>query len=117
MLDIVGAPTLVTVKVPAFDAPPPGVGVYTVTEALPAVEMSEASIAAVSRVEEAYVVARFEPFQRTTEPFTKLLPLTVSENAGPPAMAEFGLMLDSVGAGLLTVKVWVPEVPPPGNVL
>ncbi len=101
-------------KVWALEVPPPGAGLNTVTWAVPAVAMSAAVIAAVNWVEETKVVVRFDPFHRTTEPATKLLPLTVSVKAGPPAVAEEGLRLVVVGTGLLIVKVRAPEVPPPG---
>ena len=71
------------VKVRALDTAPPGF--RTVTEALPATAISAAGIAAVSWVALTKVVVRFAPFQRTTEPLTKLLPFTVSVKAGPPA--------------------------------
>jgi hypothetical protein len=96
--------------------PPPGVGVNTLTSALPAVAMSAADIAAVSCVEETNVVGRSVPFQRTTESVTKRLPLTVSVNIAPPALADAGLRLEIVGTpGLLIVKVRALEVPPPGE--
>ncbi len=62
-------------------------------------------------------MARFEPFHRTTDPLIKLVPVTVSVKADPPAVAEVGLILERVGTGLLAtciVKVKAPEVPPPG---
>ncbi len=59
--------------------------------------MSEAGIAAVNWVEETNVVVRSDPFQRTTEPVTKLLPLTVRVKAVPPALAVAGLRLVMVG--------------------
>ena len=102
------------VKVCALEVPPPGVELNTVTEAVPVAAMSAAVIAAVNWVEETNVVVRFDPFQRTLEPATKLLPLTVSVNAGPPAFAVAGLRLVVVGTGLLIVKVRELEVPPPG---
>ena len=80
--------------------PPPGVGLKTVTEAVPAAAISEARIAAVNCVADPYVVVRFDPFQRTTEPFTKFVPLTVNVNPAPPMVAELGLMLVVVGTGL-----------------
>jgi len=97
--------------------PPPGAGVNTVTVAVPAVTMSADVIAAVSCVDDTYVVVRLAPFHCTTEPLTKLLPLTVSVKAAPPAVAEEGLRLVVTGTGLvaaLIVKVWLLEVPPPG---
>ena len=60
-------------------------------------------------------MVRFEPFQRTTDPFTKLDPFTVRSKAGPPAEAEDGLRLVIVGMGLLIVKGETPERPPPGE--
>ena len=83
----VGVEAPVIVKVRAFDTAPPGF--CTVTEALPAAAIS-AVIAAVSWVALTKVVVRFAPFQRTTEPLTKLLPFTVSVKAGPPAAALVG---------------------------
>ena len=44
----------------AFDAPPPGAGLNTVTLAVPAAAMSAAVIAAVSCVLFIYVVVRFD---------------------------------------------------------
>jgi hypothetical protein len=63
------------------------------------------------------VVARADPFTCTTDPLTKLLPLTVSVNPAPPAVTLVGEMLDNVGAGLLTASVTADEVPPPGAAL
>ena len=88
------------VKVCALEVPPPGAGLKTVTCAVPAVAMSEAGIEAVTWVEDTYVVVRFEPFQRTTDPDTKFVPLTVNVKAGPPAVADEGLRLVVVGTGL-----------------
>jgi len=60
------------------------------------------------------VVARAAPFHCTTDDAAKLLPLTVSVKAGPPALALLGASELSVGAGLPSVKIWAAEVPPPG---
>ena len=100
-----------------MEVPPPGVGLKTVTLAVPVVAMSAARIEAVTCVEETYVVVRPEPFHLTTELEMKLVPLTVKVKAAPPAVADEGLRLVVVGTGLsgtLIVKVWVLEVPPPG---
>src|SRR6266850_1621815 len=94
--------------------PPPGVGVTTVTLAVPAAAMSAAVIAAVSWMGLTKVVVRVAPFQRTVEPLRKLAPFTVKVNASPPANALPGDRLLRVGAGLLTGKVCAAEVPPPG---
>ena len=107
----------IMVKLSTPEVPPPGVGLKAVTLAVPAVAMSAARIAAVSWVDEPYVVVRSEPFHLTTEPETKLVPFTVRVKALPPAVAEEGLMLVVVGTGLfgtLIVKVWALEAPPPG---
>jgi hypothetical protein len=98
----------------AVDVPPPGVGLNTVTERVWAVAMSAAVMAAVSCVAETYVVVRLEPFQRTTEVGTKLVPVTVRLKLGPPAVADVGFSPVVAGKGLLMVKVRAPEVPPPG---
>ena len=77
-----------------------------VTDAVPAVAMSVAGIAAVSCVAETSVVVRSAPFQRTIDPAMKLVPFTVRVNAGPPAVAEVGFKLVVVGTGLpVMVKV------------
>ena len=113
-LESVGTGGLLIVKVCALEVPPPGVGLNTVTCVVPAVAMSAAGIAAVSRVAETNVVARFAPFHWTTELELKPLPLTVSVNATPLALAVVGLRLVVAGTGLLIVRVWALEVPPPG---
>src|SRR5437868_15080625 len=97
--------TALMVKVAPLDGPPPGVGLKTVTLAVPAVAMSAAVIAAVSCVLLPKVVIRSDPFKRTFDPFTKFVPLTVSVKFAPPAVAEFGLRLVIVGTRLLTAKL------------
>jgi hypothetical protein len=52
----------VTVNVTAFDVPPPGAGVTTVTCGLPATARSAAVILAVSSDGPKYVVVRGDPF-------------------------------------------------------
>jgi hypothetical protein len=88
-----------------LEVPPPGVGLNTVTVAVPAVTISAAVIAAVNWVDDTYVVVRLAPFHCTTEPLTKLLPLTVSVKAAPPANADEGLKLVITGTGLVVVPV------------
>src|SRR2546426_39613 len=96
------------------ETPPPGPAVPTEPCAGPAVARSAAGIAAVSWVALTKVVVRAVPFQRTPEPFTKLLPLTVMVNAASPVVALVGDSDVSAGAGLVTENVWAAEVPPPG---
>src|SRR5207245_660233 len=87
------------VKVCELDVPPPGAGVNTVTVGVPATAMSAAGMAAVSWVAEANVVARAAPFHRTTDPVMKFVPVTVSVNPGPPAVAVAGLRPVVAGTG------------------
>src|SRR5882724_6795831 len=105
---------LVIVSVTAAEVPPPGAELATVIETLPDEATSLAGIAAVSCVLLTNVVLRLEPFTRTREPETKLLPLRVSVNAPLPALTLDGEILESEGDGLLTASVKAPEVPPPG---
>ena len=60
------------------------------------------------------VVVRLEPFTCTTEPGTKLLPVTVNVNPAPPAIALAGEILANDGGGLLTASGTVPVVEPSG---
>ena len=99
--------------------PPPGKGVKTVTGTVPADEIFAAGTFAVNCVGLIKVVASDTPFQLTTEPLIKLLPVIVKVNAALPATAVLGLMEVETGKGLLTitelmVKLSDPLVPPPG---
>ena len=101
-------------KVAELEVPPPGVALNTVTVLVPEVSMSLLEIEAVIWVEDTKVVVRFDPFHLTTEVGVKPLPLTVRVKAPLFLVREEGLKLDMAGSGLLTVKVWELEVPPPG---
>jgi len=68
----------------------PGDGFTTVMGTVPVAAISAALIEAVTRVLLTKLVVRGEPFHRTTAPFTKPVPLTVSVNADPPAAALLG---------------------------
>ncbi len=106
------------VKVIALEVPPPGALLRTVTLAVPPVAMSAALMLAVNWVLDTYVVARFDPFQRTVDaPLIKPVPFTVRVKAGPPAVADAGLKLVMVGRGLLIVNVIVFEMPPPWSAI
>jgi hypothetical protein len=112
-----GTTPLVAVKFAAFEVPPPGAGLVTVTAIVPVEAMLVAGIAAVNCVELTNVVARVEPPKLTIEPAMKFVPLTVSVKAAPPATALFGEIMVIVGreaAPLVTVKFTAFEVPPPG---
>jgi hypothetical protein len=88
-----------TVKMTPLETPPTEAGLSTVTAAVPEAAMSPARIDAVRVVPLTNAVVLFEPFQRTTEPLTKLLPRTVSVKAPPPVVAEFGLIADIAVGG------------------
>jgi hypothetical protein len=107
---------LLMVNVLPAEVPPPGVGVNTVTEAVPAVAMSAAVICAWSWVLLTNVVARLLPFQRTTDVIAKFDPFAVRVKAAPPATLLVGAMELRVGAGFVAVMVNVltTDVPPPG---
>ena len=106
----------VTVMVRAPEVPPPGVGLNTVTEAVPEAARSLAGILAVSWVALTKVVVRLPPFHRTVEVGTKPLPVTVRVKAGPPLTAPLGESDVRTGAGFeaVIVNATAPEVPPPG---
>jgi hypothetical protein len=92
-------PPLVAVKFTAFEVPPPGAGLVTVTAIVPAEAMLAAGMAAVNCVEVMNVVAGAEPPKLTIEPATKFVPLIVSVKAAPPATALFGEIVVIVGVG------------------
>src|SRR5437870_1932470 len=91
----------VTMNVSAFETPPPGEGLLTVTLAVPCVATSLAGIAAVSCVLLTNVVVRGAPFHCTLEPPTNPWPVTFSVNAPLPAAAELGLSEPTAGTGLV----------------
>src|SRR5437016_8156710 len=93
------------VNVCALEVPPPGVGLTTVTDAVPTVATSFAEIAARSSVPLKKVVDRSVPFHRTTDQAMKFVPVAVRVNPAPPAPMLVGEIELSVGAGLLIVNV------------
>ena len=109
----------VMVKGKAELVPPPGSGVKTVTDTDPAAIKFVAGTSAVNCVGLIKLVARSTPFHLTTEPLTKLLPVTVSVKAALPAIAVTGLIETITGTGLFTTTVLMVKVsdalePPPG---
>jgi hypothetical protein len=90
---------LVTVKLIAFEAPPPGAGLVTVTAGVPAETMLEARMAAVNCMELTNVAGAAAPPKFTIEDAMKFVPLIVSVKAAPPATALFGEMDVIVGVG------------------
>src|SRR2546425_187055 len=102
---------LLMVKVNAFDVPPPGEGLKTVTWKVPLTAMSLAEIVAVSWLLLTNVVVRSALFQRTTEPEMKPVPVTISVKAASPAAVLFGESETICGTGLV-VCVGAPLPPP-----
>jgi hypothetical protein len=87
------------------EVPPPGAALTAVTEAVPALEISEAGTEAVTEVALTKVVTSGTPFQLTTVPLTKFVPVSVSVNAPLATVVDVGLMDVSAGAGLSTANV------------
>jgi hypothetical protein len=85
------------VKVIAFEVPPPGAGLVTVTADVPAEAMLEAGMAAVNCMELTNVAVAAAPPKLTIDDATKFVPLIVSVKAAPPAAAVFGEMDVIVG--------------------
>ena len=91
----------VIANVAAADVPPPGVGLNTVTLAVPAVATSEALTLAVNSVALTNVVVKLAVFHLITEPFIKLLPFTVKVKAAAPAAHVEGEVVVKVGIGFV----------------
>jgi hypothetical protein len=71
---------------------------------MPVAARSAARMVACSWVADPKVVSRSDPFHRTFEPGTKLLPETVRVKAGPPAVATEGFRTVTTGAAGATVR-------------
>ena len=99
---IVGTGLPVIVNVAELDVPPPGVGLNTVTLAVPADAISVLLICAVSCPLLTNVVVRGLPFQLTTELDTKFDPFTVSTKLAPPTAVYEGLIVVMAGTGFAT---------------
>jgi hypothetical protein len=110
-LDIESVPAGLIVNVNALEVAPPGF--CTVTLAVPCDAIRVADTEAVNWLPPMKVVDKEVPFHITVALDAKLEPFTVRVNAAPPAVAEFGLRLDSEG-GPDIVNVNTLEVAPPG---
>ncbi len=104
------------VKVIAPEVPPPGVGLNTVTLAVPTAVRSDAGTVAVRCEASTKLVASATPFQFTVDAATKSLPVTARMNSGLPDAALDGARVEIDGTGFkaMIVKVSAPDVPPPG---
>jgi hypothetical protein len=92
-----------TVNGQAFDSPPPGTGVNTVTSGELTTEISDAEIVVWIFRSLTNVVARSAPFQRMTETGRNPLPTTSSVNPVPPAVALLGESEVMPGRGFVGV--------------
>ena len=106
---------LLIVNVCEPEVPPPGVGLKTVMLFVPAAEISAAVIVVVNWVELTSVVALVVVPHLITDWELKFVPFTVRVKSASPAVLDVGEMLETVGSGLLMVKVRLGvDVPPPG---
>jgi hypothetical protein len=105
------ATTTTTVRFVAFDVPPPGLGVTTVSAYFPAVVSCAAGMSAVSCVELPKVVARGVVPSCTLDWGVKLVPVSVSTVSPLPASTAVGEIELRLGAGFTTVTaaeaVWL----------
>jgi hypothetical protein len=95
----------VMVNVSLADVPPPGLGLETLTHAVPGDAISATGTVTLSCVEESnvtgvrLVLPPLQPAcQATVEEAVKFVPVRVSVNWPDPAIALFGLIEVSVGA-------------------
>jgi hypothetical protein len=86
----VAALGIVAVKNATLEAPPPGAGLITVTDAVVAFATSDDRIEAVSCAWFTKCVVRGLPFQFTTEVETNPVPFTVNVKPEPPGMVAIG---------------------------
>src|SRR6266478_861477 len=106
-IEVIDGKGLLIANVAAADAPPPGAGFVTVTLTVPPVAISAAGIAAVTCVALTNAVVFAAPLKFTTAPLTKPVPLRVSVNAAPPAVALVGESVVMTGDGLVPVPLSV----------
>jgi hypothetical protein len=113
----IGFVPLLIAKLTMLEVPPPGVGLVTVTAAVPADAIAAAGMAAVNCVELTNVAGVVPP-KLTVEVTRKFVPLTVRvKPAAVPATALLGEIVAIVGVGFDPLdgggccSVWL--VPPP----
>src|SRR5207237_45177 len=114
--DVSDGAGVVIVNVWAPEVPPSTPGIVTVTWAVPTAAMSEAGIAAVTCVGLTRVVVRAPPFQPTLAPMSNPVPVSVSVNPAPPAVALEGDSAVSVGPPALRGRLRAADVPPGAGV-
>jgi hypothetical protein len=117
LIDEVVGIGFITVKVFGFDVPPPGIGFVTVIKISPPAARSESRISTVSVVFEMKVVPLSNPSNWIPDVGMNPVPVSVSVKPALPAAVEVEERAIRVGTGfdaVVTVKVWLFEVPPPG---
>src|SRR2546430_1800983 len=92
-----GGVLLLMVNVSAPEVPRAGRGGHRGPGGVPGVARLAGVIAACSCVLLTNVVVRATPFQRTTDPLTKFVPVTLSVKAAAPAVALLGASEPAVG--------------------
>jgi len=77
----------------------------TTTDTAPPVPVAGGVTGAVRDVDDTRVVGNGSPFQSTTAPASKLLPVAVRVNGAPPTVAELGaIVVNTGGAGAAIVN-------------
>jgi hypothetical protein len=103
------AVTGVIVNCAPADEPPPGVGVVTITTALPAVVSCAAGIIAVNSLVETYVVCSAWLLKFTTDVGAKSMPVREMGVSLVPAATEDGEKSKSTGSGYTSVICAAPD--------
>jgi hypothetical protein len=105
----------VKVKFTAFEVPPPGAGLVTVTATVPGEVTAAAGTVAVSCLKLTTVAESVTPPKLTIEPATKFVPLIVSMKLPPlPAPALVGEIAVIVGVGFCGRGGGIfADIPPP----
>ena len=104
----------VTLNVRAFEVPPPGAGLVTVTLKSPAVLRALGRTTAMRKYALTNDVTWGWPPKLTTEPLTNPVPLTLRTSSPEPAAAVVGDIDRMAGSGLVTLKLSEFDEPPPG---
>jgi hypothetical protein len=102
---------LVIGKKATLEVPPPGPGLNTVTDAVPAVATKDDGTAAVNCELLTKVVVSALPLKLTVLLGPNPVPFTVSVNPAPPGATLIGERLSVKGTGLVSAKVLVATAP------
>ena len=105
---------LLTAKLTVFDVPPPGAGFVTITGKLPTVAWSPAVSGIVICAALTNVTVCATPLYVAVEVVDEIGAIDGQRLRPAPTTADVGESVVMVGVRLLTVKLTVFEVPPPG---